>query len=161
MTKGPPKPWTKQATKSLQNTWASHLSLQKAPAGSNLHQIHQHGLIRDLSIRPKPVILYPSFSFLQELWEYRFGGWGVLSKGLRSCCHEPTVLLRERDVHWTRQLSSHACVVLPSENLTFPCHQDADNTPCLHLTHKSCKKLLLFHLIKPTINPTKSSCYSI
>ena len=89
----------------------------KLRRGSNLHQIHQHGLIRDLSIRPKPVILIPSFSFLQELWEYRFGGWGVLSKGLRSCCHEPTVLLGERDVHWTRQLSSHG----KSPKLT-PCH---------------------------------------
>jgi hypothetical protein len=61
---------------------------------------------------------------------------GSLSKGLRSYCHEPTVLLGERDVYWTRQLSSHACVVSSLENLTFLCHQDADNTPCLHLTHK-------------------------
>uniref|UniRef100_A0A2N9HLN3 Uncharacterized protein n=1 Tax=Fagus sylvatica TaxID=28930 RepID=A0A2N9HLN3_FAGSY len=43
---------------------------------------------------------------------------GSLSKGLRSCCHEPMVLLGERDVHWTRQLSSHACVVSSPENLT-------------------------------------------
>ena len=111
----------------------------KLQRGPYLHQIHQHGLIRNLSIRPKPVILFPSFCFLQELWEYRFGGWGVLSKGLRSCCHEPTILLGERDVHWTRQLSSHACVVPPPENLTFLCPKDADNTPCLHLIHKTNK----------------------
>ena len=30
---GLPKPWTKQATKSLQNTWAWHLSLQQALVG--------------------------------------------------------------------------------------------------------------------------------
>ena len=53
----------------------------KLQRGPNLHQIHQNGLIRNLSIRSKPIILISSFSVLQELWEYRFGGWGVYPKG--------------------------------------------------------------------------------
>ena len=72
----------------------------------------------------------PNFFSICSAGTMRVQFWwlGSLSKGLRSCCHEPTVLLGERDVHLTRKLSNHACVVSPPENLTFLCHQDADRS---------------------------------